>query len=87
VPYTLQIKESAQDELDCFHAKQRRLMEDRISALADNPRPSGFKPLKSRKFKGLCRIRAGNFRIIYQIQDSPPIVLIVKIGDRKDVYD
>ena len=35
---------------------------------------------------GICRVRAGNYRIIYQINDATLIVLVVKIGDRKDVY-
>ena len=37
--------------------------------------------------KGLYRIRSGNYRIIYQVDDQRLIVLVVKIGDRKDVYD
>ncbi len=40
----------------------------------------------SGEFKGLYRWRAGNLRVIYEIQNKQLIVLVLKIGDRKDVY-
>ena len=55
----------------------------RIRALATNPRPPGCE-----KLSGLerYRIRQGTYRIVYEIQDSRLIVLIVKVAHRKDVY-
>ncbi|MER3423919.1 MAG: hypothetical protein C4293_12485 [Nitrospiraceae bacterium] len=38
------------------------------------------------EFKGLCRWRVGRFRIVYEIQRSASIVLVLRIGHRKDVY-
>ncbi|MBA2514610.1 MAG: type II toxin-antitoxin system RelE/ParE family toxin [Solirubrobacterales bacterium] len=81
------IKESAQRELEQLGKKDRRLVEQRITALAHDPRPNGCKPLQGKQFVGLFRIRAGNFRIIYQIQDERPVVLVIKIGNRREVYD
>ena len=84
--YAITIKSSAQKELKCLPAKDRRLIESRIIALSTDPHPVGFKALKGKIFKGLYRIRSGNYRIIYQVLVEELIILVVKIGDRKDVY-
>ncbi len=57
---------------------------DAINALEEDPRPHGCKKLRSRE---VWRIRVGKYRIIYEIQDNNLIVLVVRIGHRKDVYD
>jgi len=56
----------------------------KIDALADNPRPSGAEKLKGAK--DLWRIRSGNYRIIYTIQDEALLVLVIRIGHRREVY-
>ncbi len=56
-----------------------------IKSLADNPRPVGIESLTN--YKGLFRIRSGNYRIVYMIDDEGMIVIVVVIGDRKLVYD
>ena len=48
------------------------------------PRPPGCKKLHDKE--ALYRIRAGNYRVIYQIRDSQLLVLVVKVGNRRDVY-
>ena len=55
-----------------------------IEALATNPRPSGCKKLQGTS--GLWRIRSGSWRIVYSIDDASKIILILAIGDRKEVY-
>ncbi len=55
-----------------------------MDALAANPRPKGVKKLTG--LDNLYRIRAGDYRIVYQIRDDRLIVLVVRIGHRKDVY-
>ncbi len=62
---------------------QRQLI-SHIEALAVNPRPVGCKLLYTQE--KLYRIRSGNYRIIYQIQDRKMLVVIVRVGDRKDIY-
>jgi mRNA interferase RelE/StbE len=49
-----------------------------------DPRPPGAKKLADSD--KLYRIRSGNYRIVYQVEDEILLVLVVKIGDRKDVY-
>jgi mRNA interferase RelE/StbE len=52
--------------------------------LAENPRPHGVESLAGEK--GLHRIRAGDYRIIYQIRGDALVVLNVRIGHRREVY-
>ncbi|HWB52911.1 MAG TPA: type II toxin-antitoxin system RelE/ParE family toxin [Tepidisphaeraceae bacterium] len=54
-----------------------------IDALANNPRPPGCVKLSGIE---AWRIRAGSFRIIYEIHDDRLLVLVIRIGDRKDIY-
>jgi mRNA interferase RelE/StbE len=62
---------------------QKRIVK-RLRTLKENPRPQGVKKLAGEE--NLYRIREGDYRIIYTIQDKELIVLVVKIGDRKGVY-
>ncbi|MGO9273243.1 MAG: type II toxin-antitoxin system RelE family toxin [Terriglobia bacterium] len=62
---------------------QKRVIE-RIDGLATDPRPSGAKALQGQH--GLYRLRSGNYRIIYRIEDDRLLVLVIKIGHRRDVY-
>ena len=54
-----------------------------IAELADNPRPHGYKKLKG---EDAYRIRVGDYRIIYEIEDNIILVTVVSVGHRKDVY-
>jgi mRNA interferase RelE/StbE len=56
-----------------------------IDALAYQPRPPGCKKLTNED--NLWRIRVGDYRVVYQIHDDRLIVLVVRIGHRRDVYD
>jgi mRNA interferase RelE/StbE len=84
--FTVQILPVARKELDRIPARQRRQIEDRIVQLSVNPRPAGCKPLQGSRFTGLYRVRSGDYRIVYQILDKRLIVIVVKIGNRKDIY-
>lgn len=55
-----------------------------IDKLAFEPRPSGSVKLVG--FESEYRIRVGNYRVIYQINDSILVILVIEIGHRKDVY-
>lgn len=58
---------------------------DAIYELEKDPRPSGCKKLKGAQFS--YRVRVGDYRVLYEIHDDVLIVLVVVVGDRKDVYD
>jgi mRNA interferase RelE/StbE len=83
--YKIVIKKSAAKELHGIAGKKdRQRLVTRIIALAQNPRPPGAEKLSGTRDK--YRIRQGNFRILYEIDDDVLIVYVVKIGDRKGVY-
>lgn len=81
--YRLLIKPSAVKELDTLLLKIRRQVVKRIQSLAAEPRPFG-----SEKLSGLekYRLRQGNYRVLYEIHDDAPSVVIVKIAHRREVY-
>ena len=83
--YNVSIKTSAGKELAAVGSKaDRQRIVTRIQALTANPRPHGAEKLAG--YSDRYRIRQGNFRIIYLIDDDASQVTIFKIGDRKDVY-
>lgn len=55
-----------------------------IRSLAENPRPLGYEALSG--FENLYRIRVGDWRVIYAIEDDELVVLIVEVGPRGQVY-
>ena len=76
---------SATRELEAIAGKKdRERITQRILALAENPRPPGVEKLSGTNEK--YRVRQGDFRILYEIQDDVLTVYIVRIGDRKEVY-
>jgi mRNA interferase RelE/StbE len=81
--YRLAFKSSVARDLRAIpNADVARLLA-RIQALAENPRPPGCE-----KLSGLprYRIRQGVYRIVYEIRDDVLLVLVVKVGHRRDVY-
>ena len=82
--YSIQIKKSAEKEIADLPKRDQRRVISAIEKLAGDPRPSGVRKLKHPD--DIYRLRVGNYRIVYQIADKKLIVLVVKVGDRKDVY-
>jgi mRNA interferase RelE/StbE len=60
-----------------------KIIED-ISSLTSSPRPAGCKKLKG--YKGSYRIRIGDYRIIYEVEDNALRILVIAVGHRKDIY-
>jgi mRNA interferase RelE/StbE len=83
--YKLSIKPSAGKELEAVGSKTDRMrIITKMSALATNPRPHGSEKLAG--FDDRFRIRQGNYRVIYEIDDDASQVTIYKIGHRREVY-
>jgi mRNA interferase RelE/StbE len=83
--YRVSIKRSAVKEIEAIpQKKQRQRIIRRISQLADDPRPVGAKKLSGHD---RYRIRQGNHRIVYGIDDKELTVTVVKVAHRKDVYN
>lgn len=83
MPYTIVFRPSAKRELHKLPKQSIKIVSDAIDALAINPRPTGYKKLVS---KTSFRIRVGNYRIVYDIQDKQLVIEVLKVADRKEVY-
>jgi len=82
--YSVTLSKTAQKQLDRLPDNIAFPLLNAISRLATNPRPQGYKKLKGRDG---FRIRQGNYRIIYDINDAVLIVTVIAIGHRKNIYD
>lgn len=82
--YKVSIKASAIKEIEAIPVKKvRQRIIQRIGDLADDPRPQAARKLSGHnKF----RIRQGSYRIVYSIENDELVIVVVKIGHRKDVY-
>jgi len=82
--YKVSIKRSAVKEIETIpQKKERQRIIRRIGQLAEDPRPPGSKKLSG---NDKYRVRQGTYRIVYSIEDNELIVVVVKVGHRKDVY-
>ena len=81
--YRLLIKASAVKELEAVSPKDRRRIAFKIQHLASEPRPPGAEKLSGQE---KYRLRQGNYRMLYSVNDAQLAVTIVKIGHRRDVY-
>jgi len=81
--YKILLLSQAQKDLDNFRGKTFQQIKDKISSLGKNPRPHGC--LKLTAEEGY-RLRSGNYRIIYRINDKEKTVYIYRVKHRKEVY-
>jgi mRNA interferase RelE/StbE len=81
--YKITIKKSAAKELEDIGKKDLRRIVKRIKSLAQNPRAKGCEKLSG---QNRFRIRQGDYRIVYSIDDKDIIIDIVKIGHRREIY-
>jgi len=81
--YEIFFKESVWKELKKVPKADLKKILSRIEQLGDDPRPMGCEKLTDHE---LYRIRQGNYRIVYSVQDKELTVWVVKVGHRKDVY-
>ena len=81
--YNVLIKRSAAKELEGLPPKVRRQVAAKLAGLAVTPRPQGVEKLSGQE---KYRVRQGNYRVLYSIDDTAKTVTVVKIGHRRDVY-
>ena len=82
--YRVELKPSAAKALARLPRRDQRRVARKIDALAEDPRPKAARKLSGAE--ALYRVRAGDYRILYQVQDDVLLVLVVRIGHRRDVY-
>jgi mRNA interferase RelE/StbE len=81
--YRLEVKRSAAKEIADLPRAECQPVVAKIQMLAREPRPHGCEKLSGAE---KYRIRQGNYRVLYEIDDSTKSVTIVKVGNRKEVY-
>ncbi len=81
--YSVLVKKTAAEELGRIPKKELLKIIERIRSLEEYPRPFGCEKLSAQE---RYRIRQGNWRIVYSIDDDARAVEIFKIGHRKEVY-
>ena len=82
--YSVRFSPSAERDLAALDKPVQRRVVAKIEALAENPRPAGVTKLQGEA--NAWRIRVGDHRILYTIEDGRLVVLVVKIGHRREVY-
>jgi mRNA interferase RelE/StbE len=85
VKYALEIKTSAQKELDALDDSLFARIDLKILALADDPRPPGCKKLKG--YRNHWRVRIGDWRVVYIIDDAVKVVNVTRVAHRREVYE
>jgi mRNA interferase RelE/StbE len=83
--YSLDVKHSARRELDSLDDSVFKRIDRKILALADNPRPPGCKKLRG--YKDQWRVRVGDWRVVYLIDDEAKLLTITRVAHRREVYE
>ena len=83
--YEVRLAPAAVRQLRTPDPPGRRRVQAAIDLLAEEPRPPGARQLVGGA--GEWRVRTGDFRIIYDIRDGELLVLVIKVGHRRDVYE
>jgi mRNA interferase RelE/StbE len=82
--YRIEFTKQASKQLKALSPQEQQRIKPKIDALVSIPRPDGVVKLSGED--DLYRIRVGNYRIIYSIHDNQLLILVLKIGHRRDVY-
>ena len=82
--YSVEFKRSAMRQLKRLPKNIQRRIADAVDRLADNPRPHGY--IQMETDDTLYRVRVGDYRIIYEIIDNKLVILVIRIGHRREVY-
>jgi mRNA interferase RelE/StbE len=82
MPYTIDIAPAAERQLRALSKTLQRRIVQHLRDLQTDPCPSGVKKLDD----DIYRIRVGDYRIMYQIQDQALMILVLKVGHRRDIY-
>lgn len=82
--YRIEYRPSFERDFRKLSRDLQQRISPKINALAENPRPQGVEKMAGEENQ--YRIRVGDYRIIYEIQDKVLLVLVIRIGHRREVY-
>lgn len=83
--YTVEVKRPARKELEALPDNVLARVVAKLEALAEAPRPAGCKKLKG--YKDHWRVRVGDWRVVYIIDDAAKVVSVTRIAHRREVYE
>ena len=81
--HKIEIRRKAHRVLDRLPKNDFNAVLEVVKDLADRPRPKGVEKIKS---AGLWRVRQGDYRIVYDIDDEHKIITVLRIGHRREIY-
>lgn len=73
-------------DLKKISIRDQRHIREKIQELSLDPRPEGYKKLHGYSKPSLYRVRSGNYRIVYTIDDKVLVILVINVGHRKEIY-
>ena len=82
--YEIILSPQARRALNSLPLNIQQRIDAKILALAENPRPPGVKALQG--VRGLLRLRVGEYRVIYRVEDTRLLVIVVQVGHRRNIY-
>jgi mRNA interferase RelE/StbE len=82
--YSIIYKPSAAKAFRKIHPTEQKRLKEAVEGLATEPRPEGYIRLSGGT--GECRIRVGQYRIVYDIEDDRLVILVLRVGHRREVY-
>jgi len=83
--YAVEVKPSTRKELEALPDHVLSRVVRKLEALGDSPRPAGCRKLKGHKDQ--WRIRVGDWRVVYIIDDAAKLVSVTRIAHRREVYE
>lgn len=85
-PFRIELLPAAEREIDKLPRDARRRIADPIDALAADPRPADAKLLAGTGRERIWRLRVGQYRVLYLVEDGRLRILVVRIADRREAY-
>lgn len=82
--YSVELTRTAEKQLRRVAKHDRGRVVEAIESLAHKPRPRGARKLQG--YDDVYRIRVGQYRIVYEVFDDRVVVMVLKVGHRKDIY-
>jgi len=84
LPFRLEFSAKAVRQFKAIPPQVQKFLQPHLEALRENPRSQ--KVTRLTEYESLYRLRAGDYRIFFEIQESSGIILVVKVGHRREVY-